>query len=98
MIKVNVQVPSAAEYWEANATAEDGQAAAEKLVEMLREELPTWWRPGEAEINVEIADPAHGQFADEVQVVTDYGRAPITEQDIKAYIENNWRTALDSVA
>ena len=95
MIKVNVQVPSAAEYWEADATEEDGRAAAAKMVEMLEEYLAD----GEYdEINVEIADPAHGQAADDVQVVTDAGRDANLEQDIKFYIENNWRTALDATA
>ncbi len=96
MTKINVQVPQAAEYWGEGATDADAQAAAVKLKEMLEEELAEWF-PG-AEINVEIADPAHGQAADDVQVVTDAGRDANLEQDIKFYIENNWRTALDATA
>jgi len=96
MTKINVQVPQAAEYWGEGATDADAQAAAVKLKEMLEEELAEWF-PG-AEINVEIADPAHGQAADDVKVYDQYGRDGDAQELIKAYIENNWRTALDSVA
>lgn len=95
MIKINVQVTTDREYWGEAATEADGQAAAEKLVEMIEEYLADW----KCDANVEIADPAHGQAADDVQVITDSGRRSETlEGEIKAYIEDNWRTALDSVA
>ena len=90
MVKVNVQVPTDGEYWGADATAAEAHAAAEKLVEMLREELADWYPGGE--INVAVAD------AELVQVTGDNGRMEGDEGDIKEYIYNNWRTALDSVA
>jgi len=92
MIKVNVQVPTSSEYWGADATPADAQAAAEKFVEMLREELADWWE--DAEITVEISSSGDEQ----VSVTGDNGQMEGDEGDIREYISNNWRTALDSIA
>lgn len=92
MIKVNVQVPTSSEYWGADATPADAQAAAEKFVEMLREELADWWE--DAEITVEISSSGDEQ----VSVTVDNGQMEGDEGDIREYISNNWRTALDSIA
>jgi ATP-dependent protease HslVU (ClpYQ) ATPase subunit len=92
MIKVNVQVPTDSEFWGADATPAEAQAAAEKLVEMLREELAGWWE--DAEITVEVSSTGDAQ----VSVTGDNGQMEANETAIHEYIWDNWRTALDSVA
>ena len=92
MVLVNVQVQTDSEFWGADATPADAQAAAEKLVEMLREELADWRE--DAESTVEVSNTGEEQ----VSVTGDNGQMEGGEGDIREYISNNWHTALDATA